>query len=184
VRLLLDRLFGARAAIAVIGAVALAGCASNASLLGRYREAIRADGYPHFVLPAEPVPWSSFEAAFAFLREHTNEDDVLAAGFDTMTALYTGRPTIRPFAIRPLALYYGQGESPIGTVDDATMILESYGARYLLATPMPAYAEEAAFYDLVSAIAEQRPSLLRPVWQAPGDPRFVVFEVATGRAAS
>ncbi len=182
-RLLVARVAGARGAIVAVAALVLTAGSANALLLSRYVAASDADGYPHFVLTGESVPWSSYAAVFDWLREHTKEGDVLAAGFDTMTALYTQRPTIRPFAVRPLSLYYGSGEAPLGTADEMVRHLETYGVRYFLATPMPAYAEEAAFYDLVNAVAESHPKLLRPVWQAPGDPRFVVFEVA-GRVAS
>ena len=80
-----------------------------------------------------------------------------------MTALYTDRPAVRPFAVRPLSLYFGFEGPPIGTADEMAHILETNGVRYFLATPLPGYAEEAAFYELVGSITEQRPSLLRPV---------------------
>jgi hypothetical protein len=97
-----------------------------------------------------------------------------------MTALYTGRPTVRPFVPRPSALYNaretGDDAPALGTPGDLTRTLAAYHVRYLFVSPMPSFPEEDAFYELITRIRAERPALLRPVyWEQ--DPRFVVFEV-------
>ena len=151
--------------------------ASNAWMLSTYVSASRTAGYPYFIWPGLPVSWQSYEKSFAWLREHTKPGDVIAAGFDTMTALYTDRPAIRPFDQRPLALFYGVGGSPVGDVAELERYLASYGAKYLLLAPLPAYDLEEPFYNLVYSASDERPGLLRPVWQLREDLRFAVFEV-------
>ncbi|MFT4572276.1 MAG: hypothetical protein ACI8TX_002311 [Hyphomicrobiaceae bacterium] len=103
--------------------------------------------------------------------------DVVAAGFDPMTALYTNRQTVRPFVLRPLSMYYGKEGSPIGDVDELFEIIDLHNARYLLLSPLPGYTVEYAFFELVYAALDTRPGRLRPVWQLPENLRFAIFEV-------
>ncbi len=176
--------FGAgRAVVApgLISVIALLGVYPNLRVLADYVTASRHAHYPYFMLPGEPVAWSSYDDAFTWLATHSTPDTVLAAGFDSMTALYTGRPTIRPFVPRPSALYYAQvtGEetSPLGPPDELARALVAYRVRYLFVSPMPAFPEEDAFYELLTRVLTERPGLLRPAYRGE-DPRFVVFEVA------
>ena len=172
----LERIASRRAAsLVVVAAVAIA-VVGNVRALARYAEVGRRAHYPFFVPPDEPVTWSTYADAFAWLRGHAAAADVLAAGFDSMTALYTGRPTIRPFVARPSTLYYGGTAPPLGTVDELRAALVAYRVRYLFLSPMPAFPEEDAFYELVTSLQRARPAALRPAWVG-ADPRFAIFEV-------
>ena len=56
---------------AVVTAVAVtAAIVSNGALVLRHASESRESGYPYFALPDEPVQWSSFRTAFAWLDEH------------------------------------------------------------------------------------------------------------------
>ena len=115
----LERIASRRAAsLVVVAAVAIA-VVGNVRALARYAEVGRRAHYPFFVPPDEPVTWSTYADAFAWLRGHAAAADVLAAGFDSMTALYTGRPTIRPFVARPSTLYYGGTAPPAPSTSSA-----------------------------------------------------------------
>jgi hypothetical protein len=171
-RLGLPRLPAGLAAVALLPVLF-----ANAGMVSRYAEASRASSYPYFLLTDSRVDWSSYRRAFDWLREHSAEGEVLAAGFDTMTALYTGRATIRPFAVRPLSLYYGEPGPAVGTVAEFADLLAAHRARFLFVSPMPAYAEEEPFADLVSEALQTRRGLLRLVWQE-DEGRFLIFETA------
>jgi len=174
---------GVSRSAAVVTAVAVtAAIVSNGALVLRYASESRESGYPYFALPDEPVQWSSFRTAFAWLDEHTGPDDVVASGFDAMTAFYTDRAAIRPFVFRPLSMYYGAPEPPLGTTAEFDALLTKHAVRYMLFTPMPAYPIEDAFFELVSGAVHEPGSLLRPVWQSTTDPRFVIFQVRSGLA--
>jgi len=173
------RLDLSRSAAVVTVVAVVAAIVSNGSLVLRYSAESRESGYPYFALPDEPVQWSSFRTAFAWLDEHTQPDDVIATGFDPMTAFYTGRAVIRPFVFRPLSMYYGAPEPPLGTVPEFDALLTKHAARYMLLTPMPAYSIEPAFFELVSAAVREPGSLLMPVWQSKTDPRFAIFQVVS-----
>lgn len=168
----------ARVAKPLVAAAFAAVLVSNEWMLSTYVSASRTAGYPYFIWPGIPVEWQSYQKAFAWLRENSQPGDVVAAGFDTMTSLYTGRAAIRPFNSRPLALFYGVGGSPVGDVAELEGFLASYGAKYLLLAPLPAYDLEEPFYNLVYAASDERPGLLRPVWQLRTDPRFTIYQVS------
>jgi hypothetical protein len=132
------------------------------------------------MLPDAPVAWASYVDAMAWLSDHSTSEDVLAAGFDSMTALYTGRPTVRPFVARPRVLYYDASGPPLGTIDDLDQLLAATRPRYLLLAPMPAFPEEDAFYELVARYRERRPERLAPVYRG-ADPRFMIFALGGPR---
>jgi hypothetical protein len=170
------RLAPPRTASIVLATFVAVAIAANGVWLSRYVTASRASHYPYFAPPDEPVAWTSYTEAFAWLRTHTGDDEVLAAGFDSMTALFTGRPTIRPFVARPSVLFYGGAAPPVGTPAELATTLAAYRPRYLFVSPMPAFAEEDAFYELVVGLQRERPGMLQPVY-AGRDPRFAIFAV-------
>jgi hypothetical protein len=150
----------------------------NGWMVLQYSSVSRQSHYPYFTMPDAPVAWSDYQSAFEWLSQHTRPGEVVAAGLDTMTALYSDRPTIRPFVPHALSLYYGASDPPLGTAGEMDDTLAKYGARYLLLTPLPSYPMEGAFFDLVYAATDETSSILRPVWQSKNDPRFAIFEVA------
>jgi len=165
-----------RVAAVAVGIAAAAVVASNATLLADYAEQSRDSGYPYFMPPAEPVAWESYREAFDWLRANSGADDVVVAGFDTMTALYAERRAVRAFVPRPEALFYGAEVSPVGTLDDLAMVLAAYRPRYFFVAPMPAFPEEGPLYELVEHYGAVHPGGLTRVY-AGGDPRFVVYEL-------
>jgi hypothetical protein len=170
----LARVLAPPIATGAVAVLAIAVVVSNASLLATYSAQSRASGYPYFMPPAEPVAWSSYADAFEWLREKSAPDDLVAAGFDTMTALYTGRHAVRPFVPRPEALFYGADVSPVGTVDDLDEVLATYRPRYFFLSPMPAFPEEEPLYGLVRSYGALHPGALTRVYVG-SDPRFVVY---------
>ncbi|MBI3769051.1 MAG: hypothetical protein HY271_11250 [Deltaproteobacteria bacterium] len=170
-RILPSRFRSLAVAVALTAVVPL-----NVQTLAEYASVSTRAHFPYFMLPDTPVAWASYRDAFAWLDAHAAADDVLAADFDSMTALYTGHPTIRPFVPRPSSLYYGGDAPPLGSPSDLVSALATYRVRYLFVSPMPAFPEEDAFYELVGRVQAEHPGLLRPMYRG-SDPRFVVFEI-------
>jgi hypothetical protein len=133
-------------------------------------------GYPYNIIPDRPAMWSSYQRVFEWLRTHSDSRDVVASGLDSMISLYTDRPSVRPFIHRPLSLFYGDSTPATGTVEEFSSILRIYHARYVVEVPMPTFAEEKPFADLISSwrLRRQGDSVL--VYED-DDPRFRIFEV-------
>ncbi|HEY2387183.1 MAG TPA: hypothetical protein VGK30_09495 [Candidatus Binatia bacterium] len=151
----------------------------NVQVLSEYASVSADSHYPYFMLPDTAVAWTSYQEAFAWLRAHSTDRDVFAAGFDSMTALYTGHPTVRPFLAHPSSLYYGASTPPLGSTNDLSEALAAYRPRYLFVSPMPAFPEEDAWYELLTDFQREHPGELQPVYQET-DPRFAIFEVHSG----
>jgi hypothetical protein len=95
-----------------------------------------------------------------------------------MLFLYTGRPSVRAFAARPAALFYGdRDDTPIGGIDEFVRLIERYRPRYLVQTPMPGFSEEAPFNALLERVKADRPLCLAVAYRDQADPRFVVFAI-------
>jgi hypothetical protein len=163
-------------AVAIAGAIAIV---PNALRLGEYVATSRRSHYPYFMLPDATVDWSSYEQAFAWLREHAAPGDVFAAGFDSMTALYTGHPVVRPFVVRPSTLYYGGTAPVVGTARELADVLSARRPRFLLVSPLPSFPEEDAVFELVQEFLRAYPGRLTPAYLG-RDPRFAVFAVDGG----
>ena len=165
-----------RAGAAAVAAIAALAILPNARLLAEYSAVSKRSHYPYFVLPDATVTWSSYEDAFAWLREHASPGDVLAAGFDSMTALYTGHPVIRPFVARPSSMYYGGTAPMLGTPRELADALTLHRPRYLFVSPLPAFPEEDAFFELVQSFLAAYPGRLEPAYLG-SDARFAIFAV-------
>jgi hypothetical protein len=122
------------------------------------------------------VSWSSYERTFDWLRANTPVEAVVASGLDTMIYLYTGRQGFRPFQHKPLSLFYGQDSPPLGTVEELIQFLDTYHTKYLVHFPMPRFAEEKPFAELIEKVRIQHPDKLKPVY-IDIDKRFKIFEV-------
>lgn len=142
----------------------------------------RAWGYPYLGVPETPVAWQSFADAFAWLEQASAPGDVIASGFDSMTALYTGRAAFRPAVLKPRALYHDD-PAPLGTVADLRAILKVRRPRFLFVSPMPDSPEEQPLYVLVDEAQRRWPEMLRLAYRG-GDPRFLVFEVSPDAGTS
>ena len=161
-------------ALAVLAALALS--AANARLLARYADVERSSGYSYFRLPDEPVAWSSYLDAFDWLRASRGKDDVVLAGFDTMTALYTDRHAVRPYVPRPEALFYGSDAPLAGTIEELEAIVATHHPRYVFLSPMPAFPEEGPLYQLIGELVRRHPDRMKPVYVGT-DPRFVIYSI-------
>lgn len=108
-----------------------------------------------------PYSWAGFEETFAWIREHTARDVVLATAYDPMYYLYTGRRAIRPALHRPATFFYphGNAEPDVGTVDEIKPQLVNLQVKYLIIDPLQGYAEGKAslklFDELVKSYGAQ-----------------------------
>jgi hypothetical protein len=135
-------------------------------------------GFPEPAPLRADVNWQSYERVFSWIRQNSAANDTLTAGLDTMLFLYTGRPSVRAFAARPAALFYGdRDDTPIGGIDEFVRLIERYRPRYLVQTPMPGFSEEAPFNALLERVKADRPLCLAVAYRDQADPRFVVFAI-------
>jgi hypothetical protein len=103
-----------------------------------------------------PYTWVGFEQTFAWVRENTQPDDLLATAYDPMYFLYTGRKAIRPALHRPATYFYpyGAARPDVGSVAEIKPQLVELGARYLIIDPLDGYAERQATTQLMDAIVK------------------------------
>jgi hypothetical protein len=108
-----------------------------------------------------PYSWTGFEETFAWIREQTPRDAVLATAYDPMYYLYTGRRAIRPALHRPATYFYpyGNAQPDVGTLDEIKPQLAKLRVNYLIIDPLQGYAEAKAslklFDELVKSYGEQ-----------------------------
>jgi hypothetical protein len=74
-------------------------------------------------------------------------------------------------------LFYGAHGPATGTVDDLVSILHQHHARFLVKLPMPGFAEEKPFNQLMEDAVRTRSNCLRETYRVPEDTRFVIYEV-------
>ena len=149
---------------------------ANLSLIARHAQITASSGYPMMRVTDTPVEWSSFERTLDWLRRHARPDDVVASGLDSMASLYTNRRAFRPFVYNPGRLFYGHGPSHLMTVEELVAILKHSRPRFLMHTPMPGFAEEKLFADVLDELRRRHPGWLAVVYED-ADPRFVIFEL-------
>lgn len=167
-----------RAAGVVILAIALAGHVMSLRDVGSLS---RAAGYPFdsgVTGQVNVATWAGYRDLFAWIRDHTRDDDVVACGLDTMVYLYTDRQGFRPAVYHPEASY-GVPVSPIGAPTEVRDLLIGGGADYLVL--VPGYSEHEALARTVTAIQAESPDLLQPVYSG-SDARFVVYKVRREQA--
>ena len=120
-------------------------------------------GHPR-LRPAQstmPYAWSGFEESFAWIRQHTATDALLATAYDPMYYLYTGRRAIRPALHRSVTYFYpyGNAHPDVGSVEVIKPQLDKLKVGYLVIDPMDGYAEGNAtlrlFDGLVAAYGDR-----------------------------
>ena len=171
-RVPLEKRGGRLALAAGIGAIVVA----NGALLARYARQARDTGYPQARLSGTPVSWSAYERTFGWLRQNSRPQDVVAAGLDSMVALYTDRRAFRPFVYDPGRLFYGDNQAVLQTPQEFAANLQRYRPRYLVQSPMPGFMEEQPLVKLLDEVRQLYPGWLVNAYQDP-DPRFTVFEL-------
>ncbi|MEX2112204.1 MAG: hypothetical protein WD845_03415 [Pirellulales bacterium] len=160
------------AGVLVVIVIVLANC----GLLARHALEVRRTGFLLARLTDAPVDWSSYERTFAWLRQNSKPQDVIAAGLDSMVALYTDRRAVRPFVYDPGPLFYGDGPPELQTPQKLADILKAYQPRYLVESPMPGFMEEQPLARVLNELRQLYPGWL-VVAHRDADPRFVVFEL-------
>lgn len=120
--------------------------------------------------------WECDERLFAWLREHSESDDLIAAGADPMIALYTGRLAYYPIVCPPLMLFYNLEAPRERLYADALRVLERRRPRYLVLTPN-FHGEAEVVRPWVKALRERFPTRVMPVYRDPEDDRFEIFEL-------
>ncbi len=106
--------------------------------------------------------WEGFEEMFAWVRENTEPDAVLATPYDPMYYLFTGRRGVRPWIHRPETYFYPpwNPEPVLGPPDLVRGALDELGTRYLIVDPLDGYVEREAaerlFEELLEAYAGER----------------------------
>jgi hypothetical protein len=101
-----------------------------------------------------PYTWQGFEESFAWVRENTQPDTLLATAYDPMYYLYTGRQAVRPALHRPATYFYpyGQANPDVGSVDEIKFQLEKMSVKFLIIDPLDGYAEGKATLKLLDAL--------------------------------
>ena len=149
---------------------------SNLALLNKNSQIKYLTHFPSNCIAGSQVSWSSYKKVFTWVAEHTEPDDVIASGLDTMIYLYTGRKAIRPFVVRPTAMFYGEEGETLGSLKNLEQFFSIYRPRYLVHTPMPLFSEERPFAELIERAISKTPDLLTPVYVGE-DNRFVIFQI-------
>ncbi len=87
--------------------------------------------------------WDGFDETFAWIRENTPEDAILASAFDPLYYLETGRRGVRPWFHRPWTYFYPRGRAipDLGTPGEVRTALDEIGVRYFVVDPMEAFNE-------------------------------------------
>jgi hypothetical protein len=103
-----------------------------------------------------PYSWRGFEETFAWVRQHTPPESVLASAYDPLYFLYTGRKAIRPALHRPASYFYpyGAANPDVGTVAEIKPQLVKLGVRYLIIDPLDGFAEGKATLKLLDEIVD------------------------------
>jgi hypothetical protein len=109
--------------------------------------------------------WSGFSETFSWIKKNTQKDDVLAAGYDPMYYLYTGRKAVRPWMHRPETYFYpyGNANPDLGSVEEIRKYLDELGVRFLIVDPMEGYSERVAVAELLDDLVrsyEVQPELV------------------------
>ena len=136
--------------------------------------------YPYFTRLEKPLPWSSYEGVFQWIKANTQPTDIIASGFDSMIYLYTQRRAFRPFVGRPASLFYGDAGPPLGPMEEMVAFLKANKARYFVHLPMPGFTEEAPLAAFVRHVQEHYQGWLKPAYIGQDD-RFVIFELQSDR---
>jgi hypothetical protein len=124
--------------------------------------------------------WSGFQETFAWIRDHTEPDALLATAYDPMYFLYTNRKAIRPALHRPASYFYpyGAANPDVGTADEIKSQLVKLRVSYLIIDPLDGYAEGKAtlqlFEDLVRTFGEKAQMVFRS-----SDGKHKIFALVT-----
>jgi hypothetical protein len=123
--------------------------------------------------------WRGFEETFAWIRNNTQADALLATAYDPMYYLYTGRQAIRPALHRSASYFYpyGQASPDVGSIEEIKPQLEKLGVKYLLIDPLDGFAEGKATIKLLGELVSSYGARARNVFtSSDGKHRIYVLQ--------
>jgi hypothetical protein len=97
---------------------------------------------------------------FAWIRQNTPSDALIAANLDPLFYLNTGRKAIRGFVPDGYKTLYQSGGQTV-TPDQLSSTLRRNGVNYVALTPDRDFGESVAFHKSVEAL--ERGGILEPV---------------------
>ena len=130
-------------------------------------------GYLAGRIPAPPAErmeahWPGFLETFAWIRQHTAPNAILASGFDQMYYLYTQRRGVRPWFYRPESYFYPYGRAipDLGDHEEIRRALRQLGVTHLIVDPLDIYAEQSAAPELFRRLITVSGTTLEPLFQS------------------
>ncbi len=98
-----------------------------------------------------PDDWAELNKLFAYIRENTPPDAILAANIDPLFYLNTGRKAVRGYVPNGYKTFYQAGGQTV-TPDQLSVNLLQNGVTYVILTPDRDFAEAPAFHKSVEAL--------------------------------
>lgn len=122
--------------------------------------------------------WSGFVETFAWIRNHTRKEDLLATAYDPMYFLYTGRRAILPMLHKPETYFYPYGRAipDVGSVEEIKTEFRRLKVRYLVTNPLDQYAEAKALETLIPRLLASYPVQPRLVFTS-HDQKHKIYEI-------
>jgi hypothetical protein len=122
----------------------------------------------------QPGSWASARALLAWIETHSRPDDVIAAGYDPMIYLYTGRRAYYPIVCPPLELFYQPTSQPTFEEGELLAGLNAHQPRFLAL--LPNHHGEERYRAWVEQLLRRYPEHVVLVYRG-DDPRSAVYEV-------
>jgi len=119
--------------------------------------------------------WTTTRRLLTWLQEHSQPDDVVAAGIDPTVYLYTGRRSYYPIVCPPLAMFYGVPYPAEEVLAGSLAGFEHYRPRFLVLTAN--FHGEDEYRAWVELLRRRHPDRLVRVYRDAEDGRFEVYEV-------
>lgn len=105
--------------------------------------------------------WKKLREIGIWLRDRSEDDEVVATLQDGAIGLLSGRKVIFPVKVRPMSLFYGGKLPALGDVPELIENLRRYRIRFVVLTPSRPFSESAEFRKLVLDAARENSECLR-----------------------
>lgn len=142
--------------------VALALCLTS-SLLFTAMNAVR---YGAVYLPYDQgsYDWQELQSLLVWMRREVRPDAIVLSHLDPVYYLYTGHRGFRGLAADPFLLFYADSSAaPLGTASDLIRVISQRNVAYVVRTPEKKPAEGAYLNEMLAALEQNHPQVLRPV---------------------
>ena len=126
--------------------------------------------------PETWLQWSSYQEILGWIRNNTKLSEIIISERNPLLYIYTGRRGIRPDTVQPMALFYGEKMSKEGIMK-LTKIIKTYQPGFWVSTPIPNKRIIKYEEEFLDEVKKQYPDLLRTVFTASGDSRFVIYQI-------